>query len=372
MKVLVCIPCLMTGGTEIQTLNLVSALIQGGHTVKTVCYFEHSDDIVKRYERAGCEVICLSEAGMRIYGWKSIIFLYKGLKQIVKSFKPDVAHVQYMAPGAIPIILLKLLGIKNILTTSHTFGDIYKNLWMIHFLQKHILRAFTCITELAEKSFFGTSQLYSESTVLRRRNHFTIYNALPASFTVSNNNRVCDNTITIGVVSRLEFIKGMDLVIPAFSKVLEHHPNTRLIIVGDGSLKEQMQQQAVQFECTLKVQWAGRQSQENLPDWYNQMDIVLIPSRSEGFGLTAIEAMACGCVVVASDIGGLPEVVKDKEVGLLHKQESIDDISEKVLSLMESHAKLKQYSDAAKKYVGKFSLDNYSRLFNNMYSKLDK
>ena len=44
MKVLVCIPCLMTGGTEIQTLNLVNALIQGGHTVKTVCYFEHSDD----------------------------------------------------------------------------------------------------------------------------------------------------------------------------------------------------------------------------------------------------------------------------------------------------------------------------------------
>ena len=372
MKVLICIPCLMTGGTEIQTLNLVSALVQGGHTVRTVCYFEHSNDMVKRYENAGSEVICLSKTGIRIHGWKSIIFLYKRLKQILKAFKPDVAHVQYMAPGALPIILLKILGVKQILATLHTFGDIYKNLWLIHFLQKYVLRAFTCITELAEKSFFETSQLYSESTALRRRNHFTIYNALPASFKVSNNNRVCDNTITIGVVSRLEFIKGMDLVIPAFKKILDQHGDTRLIVVGDGSLKEQMQQQAVQFECTSKVQWAGRQSQENLPGWYNQMDIVLIPSRSEGFGLTAIEAMECGCVVVASDIGGLPEVVKDKEVGLLHKPESIDDISEKVLSLMESHDKLKQYSDAAKKYVGKFSLDNYTRLFNDMYSKLDK
>ena len=370
MKILICIPCLMTGGTEIQTLNLVRALVQGGHTVKTVCYFEHSNDMVKRYENAGSEVICLSETGTRIYGWESIIFLYKGLKRIVKSFKPDVAHVQYMAPGALPIILLKIIGVKQILATSHTFGDIYKNLWLIHFLQKYVLRAFTCITELAEKSFFGTSLLYTEQTVLQKRNHFTVYNSLPETFVPANIKRTSCKTVTLGVVSRLETIKGMDLVIPAFSRVLEHHPDTRLIIVGDGSLIGLMHKQAEETGCAANIEWTGRQPQESLPDWYTKMDIVLMPSRSEGFGLTAIEAMACGCVVVAANTGGLPEVVKDKEVGLLHKPESIDDISAKVILLIDHPDRLKSYSGKAVEYVKKFSFCNYARLFNNLYDKI--
>lgn len=372
MKVLICIPCLMTGGTEIQTLNLVSALVQGGHTVRTVCYFEHSDDMVMRYESAGCEVICLSKTGIRIHGWGSVIFLYKGLKQTVKSFRPDVVHVQYMAPGAVPVILLKILGIKKILATSHTFGDIYKNLWLIHFLQKYVLRAFTCITGLAEKSFFGTSLLYTEKTVLLKRNHFTIYNSLPETFVPANIKRNYGKVVTLGAVSRLEAIKGMDLVIPAFSKVLEKHPDTKLIIVGDGSLNGLMHKQAEETGCAANIKWTGRQPQESLPDWYVKMDIVLMPSRSEGFGLTAIEAMSCGCVVVAANTGGLPQVVKDKEVGLLHKPESIDDISEKTISLIEHPDLRKEYSGNAAEYVKRFCFNNYAKLFNNLYSKLAK
>lgn len=370
MKILICIPCLMTGGTEIQTLNLVRALVQGGHTVRTVCYFEHSNDMVKRYESAGSEVICLSKTGIRLHGWESIIFLYKGLKRIVKSFKPDVAHVQYMAPGAVPIILLKLLGIKNILATSHTFGDIYKNLWLIHFLQKYVLRAFTCITELAEKSFFGTSLLYTEQTVLQKRNHFTVYNSLPESFVLTNIKRTSCKTVSLGVVSRLETIKGMDLVIPAFSRVLEHHPDTRLIIVGDGSLIGFMHKQAAETGCAANIEWTGRQPQESLPDWYAKMDIVLMPSRSEGFGLTAIEAMACGCVVVAANTGGLPEVVKDKETGLLHKPNSIEDISNQILYLIDNRNILAKYSILSVKYSQKFNFCHYAHIINDVYSKL--
>lgn len=360
----------MTGGTEIQTLNLVRALVQGGHTVKTVCYFEHSNDMVKRYENAGSEVICLSETGTRIYGLESIIFLYKGLKRIVKSFKPDAAHVQYMAPGAVPIILLKILGIKKILATSHTFGDIYKNLWLVHFLQRYVLRAFTCITELAEQSFFGTSLLYSEKSVLQKRNHFTIYNSLPETFVPTNIERNPDRSVTIGVVSRLETIKGMDLVIPAFRRVLEHHPGTRLIIIGDGSLNGFMHKQADDTGCAANIEWAGRQSQESLPDWYAKMDIVLMPSRSEGFGLTAIEAMACGCVVVAANTGGLPEIVKDKEVGLLHKTNSIDDISNKILYLIDNPNIIAKYSIFSVKYSQKFKFCHYAHIINDVYSKL--
>ena len=179
MKILICIPCLLTGGTEIQTLNTVHALVQGGHEVTVVCYFEHTPEMVARYRKAGAEVILFSPEGVRVGGYKSILFLYRHLRRAIRTIRPDVTHVQYMAPGAMVVLLLWVMGVRNIIATAHTPADIYKDLRLIHFLQRHCLRAWTCITERAERSFFGTSQLYTPDMVLGKRNQFTIYNSLP-------------------------------------------------------------------------------------------------------------------------------------------------------------------------------------------------
>lgn len=371
MKVMVCIPCLMTGGTEIQTLNLVRTLAIGGHQIVTVCYFEHSPEMVTRFQQAGSEVVCLSKDGTRIGGWKGIIFLFKGLRRVLKQYRPEVAHVQYMAPGAIPILLLRLLGMRQIIATAHTVADIYPSLRLVHFVQQYCVRAFTCITELAERSFFGTSQLYSEQTQLKKRNHFTIYNALPAGISISQQAKSKDKPLTIGVVSRLESIKGMDLVVPAFAQVKACHPEMQLLIVGDGSLRKQIEEQAHKAGLEEAVEFAGRQPQEKLSSYYDRIDILLMPSRSEGFGLTAIEGMARGCVVVAARTGGLPEVVRNGEVGLLHEPEQVEDLVAQINKLIEQPILWKQFSNKATTYVQRFSFERFSQLFNNLYQKIE-
>lgn len=371
MTILICIPCLLTGGTEIQTLNLVRALVTNRHRVVTVCYFEYSPEMVIRFQQAGSEVVCLSKDRTRIGGWKGIIFLYKGLRKILKQYRPEVAHVQYMAPGAIPILLLRLLGMRQIIATVHTAADIYPSLRLVHFVQQHCIRAFTCITERAERSFFGTSQLYNEQTQLKKRNHFTIYNALPAGISISQQAKSKDKPLTIGVVSRLESIKGMDLVVPAFAQVKTCHSEMQLLIVGDGSLRKQMEKQAHKTGLEETVEFAGRQPQEKLSSYYDRIDILLMPSRSEGFGLTAIEGMARGCVVVAARTGGLPEVVRDGEVGLLHETEQIEDLVAQINKLIEKPALWKQFSNEATTYVQRFSFERFSQLFNNLYQKIE-
>lgn len=372
MTVLICIPCLMTGGTEVQTLNLVQALIAGEHRVVTVCYFEHGEDMVSRFQSAGCTVVCLRPDGIRIGGWRGILFLYKGLKSVLKQYKPDVAHVQYMAPGAIPILLLRLLGVRQILTTAHTAADIYPNLKLVHFIQQHCVRAFTCITESAERSFFGSSQLYDKDFSLKKHNHFTIYNALPASLPIAQKRTTVNCPMTIGVVSRLESIKGMDLVVPAFAKVKTSHPEVRLLVVGDGSLRGKMEQQVRAAGVSESVEFVGRQPQETLMQYYDQIDVLLMPSRSEGFGLTAIEGMARGCVVVASRAGGLPEVVRDGKVGLLHDIDSIESMSDKILLLLNNVNLWYQYSSFAIEYVSRYNFSDYSQLFNNLYEQVKR
>lgn len=424
MKTLICIPCLLTGGTEIQTLNTVCALVRGGHEVTVVCYFEHTPDMVERYRKAGAEVILFSPEGVRVGGYKSILFLYRHLRRAVRAVRPDVVHVQYMAPGATVILLLWLMGVKNIIATAHTAADIYRDLRLIHFLQRHCLRAFTCITERAERSFFGSSQLYSPDLVLGKRNHFTIYNALPfrgserhvvnvpsARLDVAERQVSCDesqvnvpsaqlgdnqsqsddspatslrftsNSVAInrseaapvlGVVSRLEPIKGMDLVVPAFAEVLKMYPETQLLVVGDGSLRAFMEEQAAQLGCAEAITFVGRQPQEQLAQWYRQMDIVLMPSRSEGFGLTAIEAMASGCVVVASDVGGLPEVVRDGACGLLHRTEDVADMAENINTLIGDEALYDRLQAQSLVEVEKYSFERYAALMNDLYNKLGR
>lgn len=127
----------------------------------------------------------------------------------------------------------------------------------------------------------------------------------------------------------------MDLVIPAFAKVHSAFPDVRLLIVGDGSLRQSMLSQAEEAGITDFVEFAGRQPQDKLQYFYDRIDLLLMPSRSEGFGLTAIEGMARGCVPVVSDTGGLPEVVRNGKDGLLHTPENAEDMAAKIIALLK-------------------------------------
>lgn len=377
MRVLVCIPCLLTGGTEIQTLALVQALIRAGHQVRVVCYFEHSEVMVDRYRHTGAEIILFSPDGVRPVGLKATLsHLWPALRRQVREFRPDVTHVQYMAPGGVPIILLRLLGAKRIVATAHTPADIYSpgGLKLVRLLARHVLTAFQCITLRAEKSFFGSASLYEESTSLARYgNHFTIYNALPDYISIREAGRSRRNgkTITIGVVSRLEHIKGMDLVVPAFARVCSASDRVRLLVVGDGTLRRLMEKSAEELGVQEKVEFVGRKGQDELEGYYDQMDILLMPSRSEGFGLTAIEGMARGVVPVVSNTGGLPEVVTP-DTGLLHERESVDDLAAKILELVGDEERLCRLSNGSIERAKLFAATTYDGLIASLYSKLSR
>lgn len=366
----------MTGGTEMQTLSLVRALVAAGNEVVTVCYFEHDGQMAGRYLKAGSRVIFLD--GDRPAGvLATAVFLWKGLRKVVRELRPDVAHVQYMAPGAIPIVILRLLGVRKIVATAHTAADIYPSLRLLHLIQRRLLVAFTCITERAERSFFGSSSLYGPETVLAKRgNHFTVYNCLPENISVTETPRHFTGTysdrLTVGVVSRLDGIKGTDLVVPAFVRVRGLAPEAELLVVGDGPQRGLMERQAAEAGLGDCVTFAGRQQQVRLQSFYDRIDILLMPSRSEGFGLTAIEGMARGCVPVVADVGGLPEVVLDGETGLLHRPEDAEDIAAKILELYGDRGRMEEMSRASVERAALFGFDRFARLTADLYRKIER
>lgn len=370
MSILICIPCLLTGGTEIQTLNLVRALVSGGYRVVVACYFEYAEEMVARYRAAGAEVELMQPEGKRIGGWRGLWFLYRGLRRLVKKYRPVVAHVQYMAPGAQPCLFLKLLGVPHIIATAHTDARIYSSLRLLHFIQRHVVDVFTCITTRAEKEFFGEAKLFAKETNLKKHEHVTICNSLPehVEIAASARTRLPEQPV-IGVVSRMEGIKGMDLVIPAFAEVLKRCPHARLLVVGDGSLLPHMKQQSEELGVAGKVEWAGRQAQEKLSTYYDRIDVFWMPSRSEGFGLSALEAMARGCPVVASRVGGLPELITDN-CGQLCETESVVALAEATCRVLRDCGAYHAMSCGALKRAGEFSMERYAELMLNFYDKV--
>ena len=121
--------------------------------------------------------------------------------------------------------------------------------------------------------------------------------------------------IVIGTACRLELVKGLSYLLEAFASLAPKFRDLRLEISGEGSLRAKLEEDCRGLEVSDSVSFPGWQ--ENLPQVTAGWDIFVLPSLDEGFGLAALEAMAAGLPVVASNVGGLPELVVDGQTGWL-------------------------------------------------------
>jgi len=138
-------------------------------------------------------------------------------------------------------------------------------------------------------------------------------------------------------VGRLEPLKGIDNLFRAVAS-LENLESIRLSVVGgDGNSQEKMRLEALvkKMQLNQTVHFLGPIPQEELPMHYNAADVCVLSSYYESFGLAALEAAACGKPVVASEVGGLPVIVKDGSTGYLVPPKRMDVIAERLCELLE-------------------------------------
>ncbi|MDM5272548.1 glycosyltransferase family 4 protein [Sulfurovum sp. zt1-1] len=333
-KILIAIPCLLLGGTEYQTLSLIKSLKEGGYEVTVLCYFEYDERMVIYMQEAGVTVELMTPSGIRPKGLIATgLSLFGGFRKALKKFRPGIIHVQYMAPGSLAILFFKLFGVKHVVTTAHVPGHIYKRKWIPQFIAKYLTDAFICVSKSSEESFFHKKpELFSARLMKEGRKHFTIYNCVEIPEKANKIREKMDAPL-IGIVSRLSREKGVDIILDALPLILKSYPTVKLLIVGDGAERDKLEQQAQKLGIKHAIEWAGLQPKENLEKYYRQMDVVVIPSRFEGFGLTAIEAMGYGIPVVASDVDGLREVLGD-DAGMLFQQGKPSELAHSLITLL--------------------------------------
>jgi len=141
----------------------------------------------------------------------------------------------------------------------------------------------------------------------------------------------------VGFVGKFTHFKGIDVLLRAAAIYEGALPGVQTVVVGDGELREDMRALREAL-CLQGVHFLGHQPQSTLARVYNAADVLAVPSRVEPFGLIAVEAMACGTPVVATNEGGLPDFVND-QVGALVPVNEPDSLAAAVIAQIKDHTK---------------------------------
>lgn len=137
-----------------------------------------------------------------------------------------------------------------------------------------------------------------------------------------------DTPVVFGVAKYLQPVYGLDILIKAFAILEKRLPGKVLLrIAGEGSEGKRLSQVAKRLGIENKVEWPGFIPNREVAEFYQGLDVVVVPSHQESFGVTAVEGSACARPIIASNVGGLPEVVVDKETGLLVPPGNVEELA---------------------------------------------
>ena len=177
-----------------------------------------------------------------------------------------------------------------------------------------------------------------------------------------------DASMVIGAACALRPEKGLSTLIDAFARVAHLHSDTRLLLIGDGPCRDELAQRCrdhgMADRCLLLPALL------NVEAWLHTFDIFVLPSLSEALSNSIMEAMASGCAVIASRVGGNPELVIDQKTGLLFKAGNVDELAARLKLLIERPDLRSEYARAGGERMRRdFSLQQSVRTMQTVYMK---
>ncbi len=170
-------------------------------------------------------------------------------------------------------------------------------------------------------------------------------------------------------VGRLHPVKGVQYLLGAMSIVHQELPEAKLILVGDGEERELLESLTDSLGIRECVEFAGRVPHERVQDYMNLAEVFVLPSLSEGFPVTILEAMACGLPIVATRVGGVPDIIEDGANGYLINTKNPEQIAEALLKLLQDEQLREDISGNNREEVRRYRWDSVAATLEGIYQK---
>lgn len=166
-------------------------------------------------------------------------------------------------------------------------------------------------------------------------------------------------------IGRLKYYKKVDVVVKAAKKVVKKYPDTEFVIAGDGEEKDSLIKLAKELGVLDKITFLGKVSEEKKIKLYQKAWIFMNPSIMEGWGITSIEANACGTPVIAANVPGLRDSVKNPTTGFLVESENVDAFAKTIVTTLEDQSKIRKLSQNAIVWARRFDWNKSALSFLN-------
>lgn len=181
---------------------------------------------------------------------------------------------------------------------------------------------------------------------------------------------------TIGCYGRIRHQKGTDVFVDAMLEVLPDHPRASALIMGRATAKHQsflqlLREKVARAGLEARIMFLPEAPVDAMPQWYQALDLFVAPQRWEGFGVTPLEAMACGVPVIATTAGAFDELVVEGATGCLIPPGDVAQLHQAVNRVLASPDTLLRWSAAARRHIeGEFRIEDEAAAINALYRRL--
>lgn len=286
------------------------------------------------------------------------------LRTIVRAFAPDIVHIHFISES--PINLLWYGGMRNLFVStwgSDVVDGYLTGVKRSSFYRRFLLRQTQVIT--------ATSHFLADVT-----RHYTDKEVHVVPFGVDCQvfcpaERInMTSAVTLGFVKHLKIKYGAEYLIRAMVSIVDRHPQTRLLMVGSGELRSQLEELTARLGLTQNVSFLGAIEHHQVSEVLKNVDILVMPSVREEFGVAAVEAQAMEIPVISTRVGGIPEVVLDGETGILVEPGDSEQLAQAILTLIENPALRRQMGERGRRHVlANYRWEDNAALMERLYHR---
>ena len=290
----------------------------------------------------------------------------KKVREIINDIQPDILHAHYASS----------YGLLGALSNYHPY---VVSLWgsdILLFPKEGLIQR-----EIIKYNLRKADRVFSTSKyMMEEANNYTNKKIDITPFGIdlsifNNRNIRKDDELVIGIVKSLEKIYGIDYLINAFSILLRKYPqyNIKLKILGEGTQKRALEKLAEDLSISKRVEFLESRDLIGVSDFYNEIHIGVFPSLSESFGVTILEAQACGVPVVVSDIKAFYESTIPGETSLICKVKDVDSIVEALENILLNKDLYISMSKKAEQFVKEnFDINKIFKRIELIYEEIVK
>ncbi len=347
----------LIGGTERFLLQLIKNLDKEDFDVKVATIFG-AGPLKDEFERSGAKVILVGPSSYPS-SFKKPIWLFLSffkLAGFMLKNKPDIVITSLWQSDISGIFWAKFWGVKKRIFIQH---DVYELNPIIRLLKKNLaVRFSTNIVAISDavKQFLISYFNASDKKIVK------IPNGTDFDFF-----RQCFNShqeMVFGSIARIEPVKGHEYIIDAARILKEQGLNPPILIYGQGSISEMIKEKAKDLDS---IKFLGEEI--NQIEAFKSIDVLLAPSLSEGFGLTALEALAAGKIVIASDLPSIKEFINNN--GILIPQKDSKALALVMKRLIEDREYLESLRRGADNWLNqqgkRFDIKNISKQYSDLF-----